>query len=96
MDVDTAALRSAGSTLTMLALGWVGSPAVITSVPRMPTAFGGDPKAAELARALPIFAERFQQAVLAAAHRLDAAGLALVRAAARFDRIEDELAMQPR
>lgn len=96
MDVDTTALRSAGSTLTMLALGWVGSPAVTATVPRAPSAFGADPPAAELARALPLFAERLQEAVLAAARRLDAAGEALMLAAARFDRIEDELAVPPR
>lgn len=96
MDVDTTALRSAGSTLTMVALGWTGAPATTAAVPRAPSAFGADPLAAELSRALPVFAERVQEAVLAAARRLDAAGEALLLAAARFERIEDELAGPPR
>lgn len=96
MDVDTTALRSVGSTLTMLALGWLGSPAVNAEVPRAPSAFGADPMAAELARALPAFAERLQEAVLDAARRLDAAGEALMLAATRFDLIEEQLAMTPR
>lgn len=96
MDVETAALRSAGSTLTLLALGWLGAPATTTAIPAAPLAFGSDPAAAELGRAFRAFAERAQESVTGAALLLNAAGEALLGAGARFDAVEHELATAPR
>lgn len=95
MDIDTVAARAVGSELTIIALGWLGSPLLGEPVEELNGAFGSSALGGELAQALRTFSRRSQFALNELGRRTNAAGEALLVAADQFDAIESALAMDP-
>lgn len=95
MDVDTEALRFVGAELGIIALGWIGTGGLRMVVPDSPSAFGTSPAGAELGLGLASFGRRAQDTLRELASRADAAGTALLSAAAGLEQAEAALGLGP-
>ncbi|MGI8416320.1 MAG: hypothetical protein ACR2P2_09000 [Nakamurella sp.] len=95
MDVDTEAVRFVGAELGIIALGWIGTGGLGEVVPQSSSAFGTSPEGAELGLGLANFGRRAQDTLRELSSRADAAGNALLSAAAGFEQAEAALGMGP-